>query len=198
MDSAERASCKNHATNCMHRCTSKTACAENNYSTRLTAEYLSACNKIFESGFLLKYCVSNQNQTVLDIIQDGMKFFNLWANDVLETFPNVKLTGPSQKVFLAWQTWELRRITHFGFTHLCADFLNVHLEFVIYPHGISGSAVETLFSQFKYLTGGKLSSVKYETARAAYLTKVYVYGRKFKDEYRNAPLYIEQSNPQSL
>ena len=103
-----------------------TACAENNDSTRLTAEYLSACNKIFESGFLSKYCVSNQNQTVLDIIQDGMNFFNEWANDVLETFPNVKLTGPLQKVFLAWQIWELMRITHFGFKHLCADFLSVH------------------------------------------------------------------------
>ena len=35
----------------------------------------------------------------------------------------------------------------------------------------SGSAVETLFSQYKYLTGGKLDAANYATARAAYMIK---------------------------
>ena len=39
------------------------------------------------------------------------------------------------------------------------------------PSEVSGSAVETLFSQYKYTTGGKLSPANYSTARAARLVK---------------------------
>ena len=33
-----------------------------------TVEYLQACNKLFESGFLSKYCVSAGNRRLLEII----------------------------------------------------------------------------------------------------------------------------------
>ena len=174
------------------------AAVENKDSIRKTAEYLQACNRIFERGFLSEYCVSSQNRVVLDIIHEGMDFMHAWRADAAQAFPDVSLVSPKQKPFLAWQTWELMRIAHMGLEELCVDFLTTHPGYLIYPRRINGSVVESLFSQFKYLSGGKLSAANYETARAAYLTKVDVHGRKFRDEYRNAPLYIQQSTLKRL
>ena len=39
------------------------------------------------------------------------------------------------------------------------------------PLKISGSAVESLFSQFKHNSGGKLDACNYATARCAHLVK---------------------------
>ena len=36
---------------------------------------------------------------------------------------------------------------------------------------ITGSAVETLFAQYKYLSGNKLDAVNYTTARSKYICK---------------------------
>jgi hypothetical protein len=101
---------------------------------------------------------------------------------------------PTQKKFLAWQTWDLQRIAVYGFSGLCADFFRKYSNnFYLAPMRLNGSAIETLFSQFKYITGGKLASSNYATARAAYLTKVDVQGKYFtNDDYRNVPLYIRQ------
>ena len=41
----------------------------------------------------------------------------------------------------------------------------------ISPVRLSGSAVESLFSQYKFTAGGKLNFVNYTTARAAHLIK---------------------------
>ena len=170
------------------------AAQSDNPAVQKTVEYLQACNKLFESGFLSKYCVSAGNRRLLEIIDEGMSFFNEWRVSVARDFPEDKLTGSNQKHFLAWQTWELMRVAYYGLFALCDDFINRHPQYLIYPSRINGRAVETLFSQFKYITGGKLSAVNYDTARAAYLTKVDVHGRKFNDDYRNAPLYIQQGN----
>ena len=166
---------------------------DGNVGIGMTAEFLKACGKIFERGFLLSYCVSQNNNTVLDIIQEGMDLFLDWLEDVQVRYPDVKLTVPDQKHFLAWQTWELMRICHYGLKNLAADFLLAHPDYVLYPKRMNGSAIESLFSQFKYLAGAKLSATNYSTARAAYLTKCDIHGRRFNDEYRNAPLYIQQS-----
>lgn len=43
--------------------------------------------------------------------------------------------------------------------------------YFISPLRLSGSAVESLFSQYKFTAGGKLDSVNYTTSRAAHLIK---------------------------
>ena len=101
------------------------ATQEDNPSTRKTVEFLQACNKIVESGFLSNYCVSNNNHRVLDIIPEGMNFLHEWREDVVEAFPDISLSSPKQKPFLAWQTWELMQIAHFGLKELCEDFFRV-------------------------------------------------------------------------
>jgi hypothetical protein len=127
---------------------------DNDLGIGMSAEYLQACGKIFERGFLSRYCASQNNRTVLTIIQEGMDFFFDWLDDVQNRNPDASLTGPLQKTFLAWQTWELMRIAHFGLQELVEDFLTEHPDYVIYPKRINGSAIESLFSQFKYISGG--------------------------------------------
>ena len=58
----------------------------------------------------------------------------------------------------------------------------------ISPIPLWGSAVETLFSQFKYCIGGKLSSTNYAAARASLLIKHTVSSHHSSKGYRDTPL----------
>ena len=51
------------------------------------------------------------------------------------------------------------------------EFLTKYPSHFVSPVRLSGSAVETLFSQFKHTAGGKLSATNYSSARAANLIK---------------------------
>ena len=95
-------------------------------------------------------------------------------------------------MFLSWQTWDLQRIVYYGFTGFCEDFLTSHSGYFIYPSRLNGSAIETIFSQLKYSTGGNLLSINYASARASLLIKGCVSGRYKGDDYRDAPLYIRE------
>jgi len=57
----------------------------------------------------------------------------------------------------------------YGFKDFAHSFLDEFPEHFTCPLQPSGSAVETLFSQFKHTSGGKLSSTNYSTARATHL-----------------------------
>jgi len=60
----------------------------------------------------------------------------------------------------------------YGFSGFIEEFFHKYPgDHFISPLRLSGSAIETLFSQFKHAAGGKLSAVNYETARAAHLLK---------------------------
>lgn len=81
----------------------------------------------------------------------------------------------------------------FGFTEFANDFLAKHPGYYIYPLKLNGSAVETLYSQFKFETGSKLSSVNYSTARKRVLMKKDLHGfGKAASGYRETPLYIKE------
>ena len=105
--------------------------------------------------------------------------------------------SPKEKRFLAWQTFDLLRVCFYGFQAFCSDFLNRHPEYYVTPLKWNGSAVETLFSQFKYAAGGKLDSVNYATAREAYLCKRDTHGHrvgKAVKGYLNVPLYARSAD----
>ena len=84
--------------------------------------------------------------------------------------------------------WDLLRIDVFGFQSLCEDFFTRHPHHFISPLRISGSAVETLFGQYKYACGGKLESSNYATARAACMVRSIVTPHHSGKGYRDAPL----------
>ena len=71
-------------------------------------------------------------------------------------------------VFLAW---DLLQIDIYGFKAFCQWFLTTYLTYFASRLQLSGSAVESRFSQYKYSAGEKLDSVNYTTSRAAYLIK---------------------------
>ena len=50
-------------------------------------------------------------------------------------------------------------------------FFERHQGYFVSPLRISGSAVESLFSQLKHNAGGKLDACNYNTARCAHLVK---------------------------
>jgi len=67
-------------------------------------------------------------------------------------------------------------------------FLHQYPNHFITPIRLSGSAVETLFSQFKHCSGGKLSSTNYAVARASHLIKHTVSSHHSSKGYRDAAL----------
>lgn len=103
-----------------------------------------------------------------------------------------KVTTKTNCKFLPWQTWDLLRLMVHGFKEFTADFLLDHLGYAIYPVRINGSAVETLFSQFKHATSSQLSGVNYSSAKASILTRGSIQGKKTNHGYRSAPLFLRQ------
>ena len=52
----------------------------------------------------------------------------------------------------------------YGFKGLCQEFTSKHEQYYVVPVRLNGSAVESLFSRFKYDAGGNLSATNYESA----------------------------------
>ena len=59
------------------------------------------------------------------------------------------------------------QICIYGFESFCGYFPNKYPDHFISPLQVSGSAVESLFSQYKRSSGGKLDTIKYPISRAA-------------------------------
>ena len=89
---------------------------------------------------------------------------------------------------LLFTAWDLLRIDVFGFQALCEDFLTHHPNHFISPLRVSGSAVETLFGQYKFASGGKLDAANYATARAACMVRNIVTPHHSGKGYRDATL----------
>ena len=90
-------------------------------------------------------------------------------------------TEDKSRKFLAWQTWDLLRLTIEGFLGLCNDFLTRNPGYFIKPIRVNGSVIESLFGRFKYNAGGHLSAVNYRGCVAKLIIADAV---KTKDGYR--------------
>jgi len=84
--------------------------------------------------------------------------------------------------------WDLLRIDVYGFKSFCKYFLETYPGYFISPLRISGSAVESLFSQYKYNAGGKLDSCNYVTVRCAHLVQQCATGHHSGVGYRDQTL----------
>ena len=106
-------------------------------------------------------------------------------------------TNSLERRFLAWQTWDLLRICIYGFKAFCEDFQTRHpAPYFIAPLKFNGSAVETLFSQFKDITNGKLDATNFATARKMFLSRRAALGHRPSAAvagYRDVPLYVAQT-----
>ena len=72
-----------------------------------------------------------------------------------------------------------------GFESFCVYFLNRYPDRFVSPLRISGSAVESLFSQYKRSAGGKLDATNYPISRAAQLIKQTISTHHSGSCYRN-------------
>ena len=85
------------------------------------------------------------------------------------------------------------RLAWYGFSGYCHEFLQQHPGCFIAPLRANGSAVETVFSQLKHGSRGSLTAVTYGSARSQLLTKHSIHGPHIRDEYRDAPLYVQNT-----
>ena len=160
-------------------------------------QYLQALNKLFENGFLTHDVIHSMESHVIQNMNEGYKFFVDWFNMLSDDGRPFHPTNSLERRFLAWQTWDLLRICIYGFRAFCEDFLQRHGQpYYITPMKWNGSAVETIFSQFKAITGGKLDSTNYATARKMFLARRDALGHRPSAAvagYRNVPLYVSQT-----
>ena len=155
-----------------------------------TYAYLTACNKIFERGFFCKKPVFDELSPVLQNIDTGYQYFQSWLDSIKSHNPYLTL-GDKKSPFLSWQTFYLLRICVFGLRGLISDFSNYHDGgYYLVLSRITGSAVESLFSQIKYSAGGKLSAVNYPSAcnsvrLAADISSSHTGNSDYRDEHLN-------------
>ena len=149
---------------------------------------------MFEHGLLSHTPIRNRDSHIFNNINDGFHFFMGWCDD--SVLNNINMSSSETKEFLAWKTWDLTRLTVYGFQGFVHSFFQRHPNtgHYIVPVRLNGSAVETLFSQLKYSAGGHLSSTNYATARSSILVKNTVRGHNVKDkDYGNVPLGLVSS-----
>ena len=85
------------------------------------------------------------------------------------------------------------RVCYYGFRQFCNEQLTKHPDYYVAPLRANGSAIETIFSQLRHGSGGNLTAVSYAPSRAQLLTKRSLHGPNIRDDYRDAPLYIKES-----
>lgn len=88
----------------------------------------------------------------------------------------------------SFTAWDLLRICVYGFESFCIDFLNRYPDRFVSPLRVSGSAVESLFSQYKRSAGGKLDAANYTISWAAQLIKQTVSAHHSGTGYRDLSL----------
>ena len=164
-------------------------------STALTREYLMACNQLFEKGFLSHEKITKDSREAMESIHKGMEYVFSWYRGLStgEFMP----TYSKERQFLSWQTFDLLRIAAYGFEDFLEAFFEENPNYYVLPLKLNGSAVETLFSQFKYESHGKLTSANYSTARKTILLKKDIHGSaKAARGYRKTLLYIRDKKLQ--
>ncbi len=81
---------------------------------------------------------------------------------------------------------------YYGFNGLCKDFLSRNPGYFIVPVRISCSAIESVFSCLKYISGGNLSAINYTTSLSALITqRETASNSKGEDGYRNVSINIK-------
>ena len=78
----------------------------------------------------------------------------------------------------------------YGFTEFTKYFLKCYPGYFLSPLRISGSAVESLFGQYKHMSGSKLDAANYATCRSKYLAKQAVHhsGQFYRDQELSIPV----------
>lgn len=89
-------------------------------------------------------------------------------------------------------------ICWYDYHSFCQEFFELHPNHYIIPLRANGSAIETVFSQLKHGSRGTLTAVSYGPARAQLITKQAVHGPHVREDYRKAPLYIQESEMSRL
>lgn len=159
-------------------------------SANETYNYLRACNHLFENGTLRAQRVEDMTSKVIKSMEKGFTFFENWLNQILDDDPNINLQKSQQEVFLSWQTWDLLRVMFYGFMGLAKEFFKLCPGYFLSFIRITGSAIESLFSQIKYAAGGKITSASYVSGRKAVTIRRNVQGKNISNKFHRDHLIL--------
>lgn len=143
-------------------------------ATKLTYQYLEACNDIFENGFFSTTPIRSIDGSVIESIVKGFKSFHEWCAEtdtkaVVQASDTAGMSSKGAKAthtvdkkpFLAQQTWDRLRLSVYGVQNLVHDFTATHPNNFLVLSCTIGSVVEGLCSQLKFAVSGKFSSINY-------------------------------------
>ena len=144
-------------------------------------------------GFLkILYCIMfTQQIQSLFVPQTLREFSFLWLSMKVHASPNLNIFH-SLGSTAHWCTWIQQLV------------LDTYPDYFMCPLHISGSVVESLFSQYKYSAGGKLDTANYANSICAHLVKQCIAphhsGKHCRDEsatFMELPLTKQQYNKSS-
>eukprot|EP00112_Aurelia_sp_Birch-Aquarium-sp1_P024791 Seg7991.1 transcript_id=Seg7991.1/GoldUCD/mRNA.D3Y31 product="hypothetical protein" protein_id=Seg7991.1/GoldUCD/D3Y31 len=155
--------------------------------TALVWDYLVACNKIFERGLLSHDKITTDDLHVIENVEEGYRYFEKWWES-LDQGGDFNPTSTEERRFISWQTWDLLRVTVFGFIGLTRNFLMQNQHYYVLPLKINGSAAETLFhnSNLRLITNSHQLTIHSSMKKDLHGTSSAAHG------YRDTPLYLKK------
>ena len=91
-------------------------------------------------------------------------------------------------IIIIIQTWDLLEIMYYGFHGLCTNFLRRNPGYFFVVVRISGSAIESVFSCLKYISGGNLSAFNHVTSLSDFIMQWETSSNCKSEGYINVPV----------
>ena len=163
-------------------------------------KYLEACNRLFEWGILGHVYIWKYPNHILNNVE-VYSFFSQWLNLLLENGKFIRfgptfihdfsllhlsplqslhesessVTDPTSNMFLSWQTWNLMRITWYGFKEFCEYFNSI--QGMLYTLHDWMAVQLKWFSVYSYSLLVATSLQQTVTSRANFITRYGVHGQ---------------------
>jgi len=132
------------------------------------------------------------NHKVIQSIHEGFQWFINWGNGLIDD--NYDIHKNQYQWFLHWQTFDLLKITYYGFLGWAQQSFKLSPSdegYFISTLRQSGSKIESLFSQLQNMKGGGSHFTLEKYVHALCVKKVSTIYLEKSDGYRSSTLNIE-------
>lgn len=152
-----------------------------------------ACADFFDNGCLSKKRINSLQSEPMQFMHRGFQFFTNWYAR-FSKLKDFKPESSREKRFLSWQTFDTLRLDFYGYKALVEQFIRLHPNYYVLPNRITGSPIESLFSELRYRSSGQLTSPVFSpTLKMIATGKATHYGKRKSRrdfDYRNQTLHL--------
>jgi hypothetical protein len=153
----------------------------------------SGVRRLFEGGAYLRLYGNSLQSEPMQFMDRGFQFFANWYTR-FSKLKDFKPESSREKRFLSWQTFDTLRLDYYGYKALVEQFVRLHPNYYILPNRITGSPIESLFSELRYRSSGQLTAPMFSpTLKMIASGKATYYGKRKSRrdfDYTNQTLHL--------